>query len=40
MKLAFWQIVNGVMYISAAGGMGIIDPNPANSESIYVFSLP
>ncbi len=33
---------NGKQYvaISAAGGMGITDPNPANRESIYVFSLP
>ncbi len=33
---------NGKQYvaISAAGGMGITDPNPANSESIYIFALP
>ena len=33
---------NGKQYvaISAAGGMGITDPNPANSESLYVFALP
>ena len=26
--------------ITAAGGLGISDPNPANNEQIYVFALP
>jgi quinoprotein glucose dehydrogenase len=33
---------NGKQYVavSAAGGGGITDPNPANTESLYVFALP
>jgi quinoprotein glucose dehydrogenase len=33
---------NGKQYIAvtAAGGGGITDPNPANTESLYVFALP
>ena len=26
--------------VTAAGGDGITDPNPANSEALYVFALP
>lgn len=26
--------------ITASGGLGITDPNPANNEQIYVFALP
>jgi glucose dehydrogenase len=37
-----YQARNGKQYIAvtASGGGGITDPNPANSESLYVFSLP
>jgi glucose dehydrogenase len=37
-----YQGKSGKQYVavSASGGGGITDPNPANSESIYVFSLP
>jgi quinoprotein glucose dehydrogenase len=37
-----FQGKNGKQYIAvtAAGGGGITDPNPANSESLYVFALP
>jgi quinoprotein glucose dehydrogenase len=33
---------NGKQYVAvtAAGGGGITDPNPANTESLYVFALP
>jgi quinoprotein glucose dehydrogenase len=33
---------NGKQYVgvTAAGGGGITDPNPANTESLYVFALP
>ena len=26
--------------VTAAGGGGITDPNPANTESLYVYALP
>jgi hypothetical protein len=26
--------------VTASGGGAITDPNPANSESVYVFALP
>jgi quinoprotein glucose dehydrogenase len=37
-----YQGKNGKQYVAvtASGGGAITDPNPANSESIYVFSLP
>jgi quinoprotein glucose dehydrogenase len=37
-----YQGKNGKQYVavSASGGGGITDPNPANTESLYVFSLP
>jgi glucose dehydrogenase len=37
-----FQGKNGKQYIavSAAGGGGITDPNPANTEALYVFALP
>jgi quinoprotein glucose dehydrogenase len=33
---------NGKQYVAvvAAGGSGITDPNPANTEALYVFALP
>lgn len=37
-----YQGKNGKQYvaITATGGGGITDPNPANTESVYVFALP
>jgi hypothetical protein len=37
-----YQGKNGKQYIAvtAAGGGGITDPNPANTEALYVFALP
>jgi quinoprotein glucose dehydrogenase len=37
-----YQGRNGKQYVAvtAAGGGGITDPNPANTEALYVFALP
>jgi quinoprotein glucose dehydrogenase len=37
-----YQGKNGKQYVAvtASGGTGITDPNPANAESLYVFALP
>ena len=37
-----YQGKNGKQYVAvtASGGGGITDPNPANTEALYVFSLP
>ena len=38
--LTLLQQVREDVAITASGGLGITDPNPANNEQIYVFALP